>query len=65
MVNGSTPTATRAQPSSRRPATELYSHKQILTYLSKYKKVRTIEGGKWHDSKRLKYIEELCDALGI
>ena len=49
----------------KKAATELYSHKQILTYLSKYKKVRTVEGGKWHPSKRLKYIEELCDALGI
>ena len=49
----------------KKPLTELYSHKQILTYLSKYKKVRTIEGGKWHSSKRLKYIEELCDALAI
>lgn len=49
----------------KRPITEIYSHKQILTYLSKYKKVRTVEGGKWHPSKRLRYIEELCDALGI
>lgn len=44
---------------------EIYSHKQTFTYLSKYKKVRTTDGGKWHPSKRLKYIEELCDALGI
>ena len=49
----------------KRPITEIYSHKQILTYLSKYKKVSTVEGGKWHPSKRLRYIEELCDALGI
>ena len=49
----------------KKPLTELYSHKQILTYLSKYKKVRTVEGGKWHPSKRLKYIEDLCEALGI
>ena len=49
----------------KKPLTELYSHKQILTYLSKYKKVRTVEGGKWHSTKRLKYIEELCNALGI
>ena len=49
----------------KKPATQIYSHKQILAYLSKYKKVRTVEGGKWHSSKRLKYIKELCDALGI
>lgn len=49
----------------KKALTERYSHKQILTYLSKYKKVRTVEGGKWHTTKRLKYIEELCEALGI
>lgn len=49
----------------KKPVTELYSHKQIFIYLSKYKKVKTTQEGKWHPSKRLKYIEELCDAIGI
>jgi hypothetical protein len=46
-------------------ASDIYSYKQIFLYLSKYKMVRTTENGKWHPSKRLKYIEELCQALGI
>ena len=56
---------TKIGDKKKKALTELYSHKQILTYLSKCKKVRTVEGGKWHSTKRLKYIEELCDALGI
>lgn len=47
------------------PVSEIYSYKQVFLYLSKYKKVRTTDEGKWHPSKRLKYIEELCSALNV
>ena len=33
--------------------------------LSKYKKVRTEEGGQWEDVIKLKYIEELAATLGV
>lgn len=42
-----------------------YSYKEIFRYLSKYKKVRTKEGGKWSTATMLKYIEELVAALGV
>lgn len=42
-----------------------YSYKEIFRYLSKYKKVRTKEGGKWSIATMLKYIEELVAALGV
>ena len=35
-----------------------YSYKAIFRYLSKYKKVRTKDGGKWGTATMLKYIEE-------
>lgn len=42
-----------------------YSYKEIFRYLSKYKKVRTKEGGKWSTATMLKYIEELVTVLGV
>lgn len=44
---------------------EKYSYKQIFRMLSKYKKVRTEEGGQWEDVIKLKYIEELAATLGV
>ncbi len=44
---------TKIGSKKKRLITEIYSHMQILTNLSKYKKVRTAEGRKWHPSKRL------------
>ena len=37
----------------------------IFRYLSKYKKVRTKDGGKWGTATMLKYIEELVAMLGV
>ena len=42
-----------------------YSYKAIFRYLSKYKKVRTKDGGKWGAATMLKYIEELVAMLGV
>ena len=42
-----------------------YSYKEIFHYLSKYKKVRTKEGGRWTTATMLKYIEELVAVLGV
>ena len=42
-----------------------YSYKAIFRYLSKYKKVRTKDGGKWGTATMLKYIEELVAMLGV
>ncbi|MEG1729744.1 MAG: IS1634 family transposase, partial [Bacteroidaceae bacterium] len=42
-----------------------YSYKQVFKYLSKYKKVRTRENGKWESATMLKYIEELVMSLGV
>lgn len=42
-----------------------YSFKQIFKYLSKYKKVRTSENGRWKNASMLKYIEELISLLGV
>ncbi|GJG50395.1 hypothetical protein PRLR5052_28080 [Prevotella lacticifex] len=42
-----------------------YSYKAIFKYLSKYKKVRTKDGGKWGTATMLKYIEELVAMLGV
>ncbi len=42
-----------------------YSYKQIFKYLSKYKKARVGEDGKWNNVTRLKYIEGICDTLGV
>ena len=42
-----------------------YSYKAIFRYLSKYKKVRTKDGGKWSTATMLKYIEELVAMLGV
>lgn len=44
---------------------EKYSYKQIFRMPSKYKKVRTEEGGQWEDVIKLKYIEELAATLGV
>lgn len=44
---------------------EKYSYKQIFRMLSKYKKVRTEEGGQWEDVIKLKYIEKLAATLGV
>lgn len=44
---------------------ESYSQKQIMTYLSKYKKVRTSTNNKWETPTMLKYITELTLKLGI
>ena len=37
----------------------------IFRYLSKYKKVRTKDGGKWAMATMLKYIEEIVAMLGV
>ena len=50
---------------SQRWMIEKYSYKQIFRMLSKYKKVRTEEGGQWEDVIKLKYIEELAATLGV
>ena len=42
-----------------------YSYKQIFKMLSKYKKARIAEGGKWESVTMLKYIEELTTTLGV
>lgn len=42
-----------------------YSYKQVFKYLSKYKKARVGEDGKWTTVSRLKYIEEICDTLCV
>lgn len=42
-----------------------YSYKAIFRYLSKYKKVRTKDGGKWSTATMRKYIEELAAMLGV
>lgn len=42
-----------------------YSVKQIFKYLSKYKKARVGADGKWANVTRLKYVEEICDTLGV
>ena len=42
-----------------------YSYKQIFKMLSKYKKARIDEGGKWESVTMLKYIEELTTTLGV
>ena len=42
-----------------------YSYKAIFRYLSKYKKVRTKDGGKWSTATMLKYIKELAVMLGV
>ena len=41
-----------------------YSFKQILDYLTSYKKQST-DGKKWRDSKILNYVKSLVDSLGI
>lgn len=50
---------------NKRTVSEVYSYKQLFIYLSKYKKIRTDPQAKWQSTKRLKYIEQLCDSLGI
>jgi len=42
-----------------------YSYKQVFKYLSKYKKARTSENGKWVPVTMLKYIEELVGTLDV
>ena len=42
-----------------------YSYKQIFKMLSKYKKARIDEGGKWESVTMLKYIEELTTTLSV
>lgn len=42
-----------------------YSYKQIFRMLSKYKKVRTSDGGKWQNVTMLKYIEDLVVTLDV
>ena len=42
-----------------------YSQKQILRFLSKYKKVRSNANGKWESVTMLKYISEICSVLDI
>ena len=41
-----------------------YSFKQILDYLTSYKKQST-DGKKWRNSKMLNYVKSLVDSLGI
>lgn len=49
----------------KRELNKSYSMKQVFKYLSKYKKVRTSENGRWKTATMLKYIEELTEKLGV
>lgn len=42
-----------------------HSHKELMRYLSKYKKVRNVEDGKWKPCKKLAYIDDIISMLGI
>lgn len=42
-----------------------YSYNQVMHYLSKCKKVRLEDGGKWMDNRKLKYITWLYEALEL
>lgn len=42
-----------------------YSYKQIFRMLSKYKKAKVDEEGKWMNVAMLKYIEEIAAELGV
>lgn len=42
-----------------------HSHKELMRYLSKYKKVRNGEDGKWKPCKKLAYIDDIISMLGI
>lgn len=42
-----------------------YSYKQVFKYLSKYKRVRTKENGKWKPVAMVKYIEALTCILDV
>lgn len=42
-----------------------YSYKQVFKYLSKYKKARISESGKWEPIIMVKYITELTEKLGV
>ena len=44
---------------------KVYSFKQIIRYMSKYKKVRSSEYGAWKSATMLKYNEELASSLGV
>lgn len=49
----------------KKEVNKTYSYKQVFKYLSKYKKVRTTERGKWETVTLLKYIEELTKTLNV
>lgn len=42
-----------------------HSHKELMRYLSKYKKVRIGDDGKWKPCKKLAYIDEIISKLCI
>lgn len=49
----------------KKEVNKMYSYKQVFKYLSKYKKVRTTEKGKWETVTLLKYIDELTGTLNV
>lgn len=58
---------TPLDPEKKKPrmVSEVYSCRQTFIYLSKYKKARASGQAKWQPVQRLKYIEQLCQSLGI
>ena len=42
-----------------------HSYKQVFKYLSKYKKVRSKEGGDWLDVTMFKYIEDIVQKQNV
>lgn len=50
---------------SKSGVSKTYSYKQVFKYLSKYKKIRDNEGGKWRTAVMVKYITELISQLEV
>ena len=44
---------------------DVYTYRQVMRYLSKSKKVRVGDSDKWVDAQTVKYVAELCSALGV
>jgi len=49
----------------KKKISSVYSYHQVMRYLSKCKKIRTEENGKWMSNGKPKYVTRLSEALGL
>lgn len=60
-----TPLSKKSKSSAVKMISDVYSYKQVMRYLSKYKMVNVGDSNKWVPCQTVKYVNELAKSLGI